>query len=62
MQGMTLNCIHILIVTGSVLYWCVLNPDASQSAFLHTQLYLSTHLDHILFSNVSKLALIAFLC
>jgi len=27
--------------------------EAGQSAFLHTQLYLSTNLDHILFSNVS---------
>jgi len=26
--------------------------EAGQSAFLHTQLYLSTNLDHILFSNV----------
>jgi len=27
--------------------------EAGQSAFLHTQLYLSTNLDHILFGNVS---------
>jgi len=27
--------------------------EAGQSAFLRTQLYLSTNLDHILFSNVS---------
>jgi len=27
--------------------------EAGQSAFLHTQLYLSTNLNHILFSNVS---------
>jgi len=27
--------------------------EASQSAFLHTQLYLSMNLDKILFSNVS---------
>jgi len=27
--------------------------EAGQSAFLHTQLYLSTYLNHILFSNVS---------
>jgi len=27
--------------------------EAGQSAFLNTQLYLSTNLDHILFSNVS---------
>jgi len=26
---------------------------AGQSAFLHTQLYLFTNLDHILFTNVS---------
>jgi len=47
--GMTLNCIHIFIVTGSFLYWCVM----CQSAFLYTQLYLSTNFDHILFNNVS---------
>jgi len=36
--------------------------ETSQLAFLHdTQLYLSTNLDHILFSNI-LLALIAFLC
>jgi len=32
--GMTLNCIHIFIVTGSFLYWCVMRP-ASQRFFLH---------------------------
>jgi len=36
------------------------NHKAGQSAFLHTQLYLSTNLDRILFSNVSWH--IAFLC
>jgi len=35
--------------------------EAGQSAFLHTQLYLSTNLDHIIFSNCF-LALIVFLC
>jgi len=49
-QGMTLKCIPIFIVTGSFLYWCVLRP-ASQRFFI--QLYLSTNFDHILFSNVS---------
>jgi len=46
---MTLNCIHIFIVTGS---FCT--DEAGQSAFLHPHLYLSTNLDHILFSNVSS--------
>jgi len=33
--GMTLNCIHIFIVTGSLLYWCVMRP-ASQRFFIHS--------------------------
>jgi len=49
-QGMTLKCIHIFIVTGSFLY--VMRP-ASQRFFIHTYFYLSTNNDHILFSNVS---------
>jgi len=50
-QGMTLNCIHIFIVTGSFLYWCVMRL-ASQSFFIHS-FYLFTNLDNILFSNVT---------
>jgi len=38
-QGMTLNCINIFIVTGSFLYRCVMRP-ASQRFFIHMQLYL----------------------
>jgi len=38
-QGMTLNCIHIFIVTGSFLYWCVMRL-ASQRLFLHSCIYL----------------------
>jgi len=37
--GMTLNCIHIFIVTGSFLYWCVIRP-ASQHFFIHSCIYL----------------------
>jgi len=37
--GMTLNCIHIFIVTGSFLYWCVRRP-ASQRFFIHSCIYL----------------------
>jgi len=33
--GMTLNCIHIFIVTGSFLYWCVIWL-ASQRFFIHS--------------------------
>jgi len=33
--GMTLNCIHIFIVTGSLLYGCVMRP-ASQRFFMHS--------------------------
>jgi len=49
--GMTLNCIHILIVAGSFLY-C---HEAGQSAFLHsyTVVIIYTNFDHILFSNIS---------
>jgi len=36
---MTLNCIHIFIVTGSFLYWCVMRP-ASQRFFIHSCIYL----------------------
>jgi len=38
-QGMTLNCIHIFIVTGSFLYWCVMRP-ASQRFFIRSCIYL----------------------
>jgi len=37
--GMTLNCIHIFIVTGTFLYWCVMRP-ASQRFFIHSCIYL----------------------
>jgi len=37
-QGMTLNCIHIFIVTGSFLYWCVMRP-ANQRFFIHNCIY-----------------------
>jgi len=37
--GMTLNCIHISIVTGSLLYWYVMRP-ASQRFFIHSCIYL----------------------
>jgi len=35
---MTLNCVHIFIVTGSFLYWYVMRP-ASQRYFIHSKLY-----------------------
>jgi len=37
--GMTLNCIHIFIVTGCFLYCCVMRP-ASQRFFKHSYIYL----------------------
>jgi len=37
--GMTLNWIHIFIVTGSFLYWCVMRP-ASQHFFIHSNIFL----------------------
>jgi len=37
--GMTLNCIHIFIVTGNFLYWCVIRP-VSQRFFIHSCIYL----------------------
>jgi len=37
-QGMTLNCIHIFVVTGSFLYWCVRRP-ASQRFFIRGCIY-----------------------
>jgi len=36
---MALNCIHIFIVTGSFLYWCVMRL-ASQRFFIHSCIYL----------------------
>jgi len=36
---MTLNCIHIFIITVSFLYWCVMRP-ASQRFFIHSCIYL----------------------
>jgi len=38
-QGMTLNCIHILIFTGSFLYWRVIRPT-NQRFFIHSCIYL----------------------
>jgi len=38
-QGMTLNFIHIFIVNGSFLYWCVMRP-ASQRFFILSCIYL----------------------
>jgi len=38
-QGIMLNCIHIFIVFGSFLYWCVMSP-ASQRFFIHSCIYL----------------------
>jgi len=49
---MTLNCIHIFVVTGSFLYWCVMWP-ASHRFFIHSCIYLWI-LYHILLSNVSS--------
>jgi len=37
--GITLNGIHIFIVTGSFLYWCVMRL-ASQRFFIHSCIYL----------------------
>jgi len=37
-QGMTLNCIHIFIVTGSL--FVLMCREASQSAFLYKHIYL----------------------
>jgi len=37
--SMTLNCIHIFIVTGSFLYWCAMRPS-SQRFFIHSCIYL----------------------
>jgi len=36
---MTLNCIHIFIVTGSSLYWCAMRPT-NQHFFIHSCIYL----------------------
>jgi len=36
---MTLNCIHIFIVTGSFLYWCIMRP-ANQHFFIHSCVFL----------------------
>jgi len=38
-QGMTLNCIRIFIVTSSFLYWCVMRP-VSQCFFIQICIYL----------------------
>jgi len=37
--GTILNCIHIFIVTGNFLYWCVMRP-VSQCFFIHSCIYL----------------------
>jgi len=40
LQGMTLICIHIFIVTGSFLYWCVMRPASQRFFFIHSCIYL----------------------
>jgi len=61
---MTLNCIHTVWCPGHDVklhphfhchwqFFVLMCHEAGQSVFLHTQLYLSTNLDHILCSNVS---------
>jgi len=57
-HGMTLNCIHIFIVTGSFLYWCVMRL-ASQRFFIHICIYLRSLIISYL---ATFLGLIAFLC
>jgi len=37
--GMTLNCVHIFIVTVRLLYWCVMRP-ASQRFFIRSCIYV----------------------
>jgi len=57
--GMTLNCIHIFIVTGS--FFVLMCHEAGQSAFLHTQLYLSIRI--LIISDLATfLGTLAFLC
>jgi len=56
--GMTLNCIHTFIVTGSFLYWCVIRP-ASKRFIRHSCIYLRI----LILSYLQRfLSLIAFLC
>jgi len=55
---MTLNCLHIFIVTGSFLYWCVMRP-ASQRFFIHSCIYLRILIISYL---ATFLGIIAFLC
>jgi len=38
-MGMTLNCIHVFVVTGSFLYWCVMRL-ASHRFFKNSCIYL----------------------
>jgi len=38
--GMTLNCIHIFIVTGSFLFWCVMRPASQRFFLIHSCIYL----------------------
>jgi len=57
-MGMTINCIHIFIVTGSFFYWCVMRP-ASLRFFLHSCIYLRiliiSYLATFLGTNISFL-------
>jgi len=53
-----LNCIHIFIVTGSFLYWCVMRP-ASQRFFIHSCIYLRILIISYL---ATFLGTIAFMC
>jgi len=60
-QGMTLNCIHIFIVTGSFLNWCVMKP-ASQRFFIHNCIYLRILIIYYLATFLGTNSLSVLMC
>jgi len=59
--GMTLNYIHIFIVTGSFLYWCVMRP-ASHRFFIHSCIYLRILIISCLTTFLSTNSLSVLMC
>jgi len=57
----TLKCIHIFIITGRFLYWCVLRP-ASQRFFIHSCIYLRILIISYLATFLGTYSLFVLMC
>jgi len=59
---MTLNCIHIFIVTGSFLYWCVTRPASQRFFIIHSCIYLRILIISYLATFLSTNSLSVLMC